>query len=91
MRAGRSFEGRGGLVLIKSKRGWREGGKGGGGRTGGQFVRGSYKSFKRIHPTVLGKNKMKVHQFIIGGGVGRRLGGWGSSICAWKLHIILRG
>ena len=30
MRGGRSFEGRGGLVLIKSERGWR-GGKGGGG------------------------------------------------------------
>ena len=49
---GRSFEGRGGLVLIKSERGWRGGGKRaggdwreGGGATGGKFVRGSYKSF----------------------------------------------
>ena len=31
MKGGRSFEGRGGLVLIKRERGWR-GGQGGGGR-----------------------------------------------------------
>ena len=59
MGVGRSFEGRGGLVLIKSERDWRGGG--GGGRTGGQFVRVSYKSFKGIYLTVLGKKYMYIH------------------------------
>ena len=89
MRAGRSFEGRGGLVLIK------RGGVGGGGGAGGQFVRGSYKSFEGINLTVLGrkKKKRKKHQSVCHGerGLGRGWGGWSSSICAWKLYIILRG
>ena len=46
MRGGRSFEGRGGLGLIK-----RRGGAGG----AGQFVRGDYKSFKGINLTVSGR------------------------------------
>ena len=61
MREGRSFKGRGVLVLIKRKRGW-------GGREGGaaQFVRGNYKSFKGINLTVL----ERMHQFIMGEAVG---------------------
>ena len=50
---GRSFEGRGGLVLIKSERGWR----GGGGRTGGQFVHVSYKSSQGDESDGFGKEK----------------------------------
>ena len=46
MTGGRSFEGRGGLVLIKSERGLKGGEREGGGRTGGHFVRGSYKSLQ---------------------------------------------
>ena len=45
MKGGRSFEGRGGPVLIKREQGWR-GGRGGGGGPGGQFERGCYKSCK---------------------------------------------
>ena len=75
MTGGWRFDGRGGLVLIKRKRG-----EGGG---AAQFVRGNYKSFKGINLTVL----ERMHLFIIGG----REEGGGSSICAWKLYILLRG
>ena len=40
---GRSFQGRGGLILIKRGAGGGEGREGTGGA--GQFVRGNYKSF----------------------------------------------
>ena len=71
MRGGRSFEGRGDLVLIKRERDWRGAGRGGG-RTGGQFVRGSYKSFKGINLTVLEKRRKKCTRLSLGGaGVGR--------------------
>ena len=40
---GRSFEGRGGLVLVESERVCRGGGRG---ERGGQFVHVSYKSFR---------------------------------------------
>ena len=43
MRGGRSFEGRGGLILIKRGAGEGEGEEGTGGA--GQFVRGNYKYF----------------------------------------------
>ena len=43
MRGGRSFEGRGGLIVIKMGAGGGEGGEGTGGA--GQFVRGNCKSF----------------------------------------------
>ena len=55
------------------------GGRGGGTGGAAQLVRGNYKSVKGINMTV----SERMHQFIIGGG--------GSSICAWKLYILLRG
>ena len=60
---GRSFEGRGGLVLIKSERVWR----GGGGERGGQFVHVSYKSFQGDKSDGFGTS------LLLGGGEG----GWG--------------
>ena len=84
MRGVRSFEGRGGLVLIKRERGWREGGG------GGQLVHVSNKSFQWDKSDGFGKKKKK-HQSIKGGGVGRGRNGWGSLIRAWKLYISERG
>ena len=58
MRGGRSFDGRGGLVLMKRDRG----GEGGGSADGvAQSVRGNYISFKGINVTVL----ERMHQFIM--------------------------
>ena len=66
MRGGRSFEGRGGLVLInRGGVGGGEGQEGGWGRTGGQFVRGSYKSFKGVNLMVLGRKKTHTHMVYI--------------------------
>ena len=45
------------------------------GERGGQFVHVSYNPFKGINLTVLGKKKKKkMHQFVMGGGVGAGVG-----------------
>ena len=64
-----SFEGRGGLVLIKRGAGLEVGGRGGG-RTGGQFVRGSYKSFKGMNLTVIVWHAMTEFVYFAGCSVG---------------------
>ena len=47
----------------------------------------SYNPFKGINPDGFGISLLIGG----GGGLGRGWGVWGSSICAWKLYIILRG
>ena len=55
MRGGRSFEGRGSLVLIKSERGWRGEGRGTGGGRAGNLCVEAINPCKGINLTVLGK------------------------------------
>ena len=59
------------------------------GRTGGQFLRGSYKSFKGINLTVL-KNKKKKNApvYHVGGEVGARVGRVGQlNMCVETIHF----